>query len=513
MKPKNFHLHFLIVAALASEILYLFLATLDLTKNVLLFLLLYGLVFLIYWIVAVNFFDLKFTEQKRKKTKSRTRLRWLQDFVVKQETLSSKEILTVGLIFAIIFRLTLLVGTPSLSEDIYRYMWDGKVAAAGINPYEYPPEADELEPLRDEHIYPEINHKEISTIYQPVHQILFETVHRIYSGLPGFKAAFVLFDLLTMLLLFFLLRRFAIVPDRLLLYAWNPLVLLEFSGSGHADIVGISLMLFAFLLLLKKRWIASTIALVLSALTKFISAMFLPLIMTIKRENKLIITLIFLIVGGIFYLPYAGAGRQIFEGLLTYAEKWRFNGLVFWLILTAVQAVLPRSLIIELMIRPQGMTVDAATVASRGTDLALLISKFIVVAIFAGIVIYHLFKFNRHMQQKGEKWYAHLGLIFLGAFILLSPTVHPWYICWVLPFAVLTGNRAWILLSGLVALSYWVLRDYTALGIWRESPWLMFLEYVPFFILLFYDCCAENVRGRTSRLFMSLRSKFRLSSP
>jgi len=521
LSTKNVNLQLLIGAALASEVFYLFLAAVDLAKNIPLFFVLYGTVFLIYWWAAAAFFDFKLKKKPKTKTRNpdvapqRTPLHWLQNFIAKQksrEALSSKEILMVGIIFSVIFRLTLLAGTPSLSEDIYRYIWDGKVAASGINPYEYPPQAEQLRSLRDDRIYPKINHKEISTIYQPVHQLLFETVYRIYPSVTAFKAAFVVFDLLTMFLLFLLMTRFAIPSVRLLLYAWNPLVLLEISGSGHADIVGICLMVLTFWLLLKGRWITSTVALAFSALTKFISGIFLPLIMAVKKDMKLNLFLLFLIVGGLLYLPYAEAGTQIFEGLVTYTEKWRFNGLFFWLILAGIEAVLPRSLVVNLMIRPQGMTADAATIATRGTDLALIISKFIALAIFAAIMLYFILRLNQDFKQKGDKWHIHIGVIFLGAFILLSPTVHPWYVCWILPFAVMTRNRAWILFSGLVALSYWILRDYAALGVWRESYWVMTLEYLPFLSLLVYDRCAEKLKKRTAYLLTSFKSKFRLSS-
>lgn len=519
LTTKNINLQLLIGAALASEVLYLLLAAVDLAGNIPLFLLLYGAVFVVYWWAAVTFFDFKSKNQTetqkaepRRQRNSRTPLRWLHTFIAKQksrERLRPKEILTVGLVFAAIFRLTLLAGTPSLSDDIYRYVWDGKAAAAGINPYEHPPAAEELRSLRDHPIYPNINHKEISTIYQPVHQLVFETLYRIHPSLFAFKAAFVLVDLLTMLFLFLIMKRLAIPSVRLLLYAWNPLVLLEISGSGHADIIGICLLVLACLLLLQRRWITATISLAFSALTKFIAVVFLPLLMRAKKEARLIPFLLFLIIGGLLYLPYADAGTQIFEGLLTYTEKWRFNGLAFWLILAGVEALLPRSLIVNLMIRPQGMTADAATIATRGTDLALYISKFIVMAAFTAIILYYILKLNKDLKQKGESWYMHLGMIFLGAFILLSPTVHPWYVCWILPFAVVTRNRAWILFSGLVALSYWILRDYAVLGVWQESPSVMILEYLPFLMLLVYDSLAENLKQGAA----FFKSKFRLSSP
>ena len=73
---------------------------------------------------------------------------------------------------AILFRATLLMAQPSLSDDIYRYLWDGRVQAHAINPYLYSPDAEELKSFRDAN-WEKINHKEIQTIYPPFAQVFF----------------------------------------------------------------------------------------------------------------------------------------------------------------------------------------------------------------------------------------------------------------------------------------------------------------------------------------------------
>ena len=76
-------------------------------------------------------------------------------------------------VFGLLFRATLLPASPTLSDDIYRYVWDGRVQAAGINPYRYAPASEALAHLRDGTIYPGVNHREIPTIYPPAAQALF----------------------------------------------------------------------------------------------------------------------------------------------------------------------------------------------------------------------------------------------------------------------------------------------------------------------------------------------------
>lgn len=483
--------------ALSSELLYFILSTVtDLAASIPLFLLCFGSLFSIYWFAAMVFFDFGKPAQSKLKTANtgqtdQTQWRhWLHKFIEKQknqEKLTTKEVMIIGVVFSVIFRLTLLFSTPSLSQDIYRYVWDGKVASEGINPYQHPPDAQELNSLRDDEIHPKVNHKEIPTIYPPAAQIVFWAIHEISPATHSFKLAFLVFDLLTMAIIFFILKSFSINPNRLLLYAWNPLVIIEFSGSGHMDIVGIFFLILALWLLIKNRWHGSTFMLALSFLTKFVAIIFLPIVMFFKKENKLIILLLFLILTGLFYLPYADAGQKLFAGLLTYTEKWQYNSPVFSPILAGVKELLPESLVTDLMITPYGLSEDAETLATRKADLALHISKIIIAVTFSAIFIYFFVRLKRDIKRAGDVWIFRLGLTLLGAFILLNPTVHPWYICWVLPLAVIVGNRAWILLSGLVALSYWTLIDYTSLGIWQQSPWVLWIEYLPFFILLIYD--------------------------
>ncbi|HNC73376.1 MAG TPA: hypothetical protein PK362_00620, partial [Elusimicrobiota bacterium] len=81
---------------------------------------------------------------------------------------------SLGLILAagVLFRLTAFLSPPSLSDDIYRYLWDGRVQAAGHNPYRFAPDAPELASLRNaEHTG--INHKSVPTIYPPLAQAVF----------------------------------------------------------------------------------------------------------------------------------------------------------------------------------------------------------------------------------------------------------------------------------------------------------------------------------------------------
>ncbi|HSE56087.1 MAG TPA: hypothetical protein VLB03_10155, partial [Nocardioidaceae bacterium] len=144
----------------------------------------------------------------------------------------------VGVVLAvgIACRLILLPTAPSLSTDAYRYVWDARVASAGVDPYAYPPAAPELAGLRDAEIYPRLNHKTWRTVYPPVAETVFRVVYRIAPGsVLAMKVALGLAELAALAGLALWLRTLGLPLGRLTIYAWNPLVLVEIWGSGHLD--------------------------------------------------------------------------------------------------------------------------------------------------------------------------------------------------------------------------------------------------------------------------------------
>ncbi|MFQ5606135.1 MAG: glycosyltransferase 87 family protein, partial [bacterium] len=407
MAQRNLNIKILIGLALVSEMCYLMIAAIpNLRLQIPLYLLCYGLVFIFYWIAAVLFCDFKRTARSGEEG-----TRWIKKIRRKlaEDKISSKELITVGLVFGVIFRLTLLFSAPSLSDDIYRYIWDGKVASQGINPYHYAPNAHELEPLRDTSIYPRINHKEISTIYPPVNQLVFWGLYKFDPSVLGFKAAFLGFDILTIVVLLLILKQLKINLNQALIYVWNPLIIVEIAGSGHADIIGILLLTLALWFLITNRPLRSNFTLVLSFLTKFISILFLPFFAMRKRENKFAFILLFIVFVTLLYLPYADAGKHLFSGLFVYADKWQANSSIFSLIKSSAKSLIPERWIIKLMIEPAGMSPDPETIASRGTDLALLVSKSIVTLIFTAIFLHFLIRFKKDLKKEGDFWIFKLG--------------------------------------------------------------------------------------------------------
>src|SRR6266851_904710 len=141
-------------------------------------------------------------------------------------------VLTVG----VIARLVLLPVVPTLSTDVYRYVWDARVAHAGISPYAYPPSAREIEPLRDLAVFPHLNHPTWRTIYPPAAQTFFRLVYHVRpDSVSAMKLAVGLAELIGLATVAGLLRAGGRPLSNAAIYAWNPLVLIEVWGMGHLD--------------------------------------------------------------------------------------------------------------------------------------------------------------------------------------------------------------------------------------------------------------------------------------
>src|SRR5262249_40601827 len=135
-----------------------------------------------------------------------------------------------------------------LSTDVARYVWDGRVQAAGTNPYRYVPADTQLAPLRDQAIYPHINRVDYAvTIYPPVAEMIFLLASRVSESFTMMRLTMIGFEAVTVLALLALLDHDGRPAARVLIYAWHPLTIWEFAGTGHVDAAAIALMTLAML--------------------------------------------------------------------------------------------------------------------------------------------------------------------------------------------------------------------------------------------------------------------------
>jgi len=251
--------------------------------------------------------------------------------VVLRERLPRSALWTI-LGVAVLMRAALLPAPPFLSSDIYRYVWDGQVQAAGINPYRYIPADPALEALRDPAVYPLINRKDYArTIYPPAAQMVFAAVGHISRSVTGMKLAMLGFEALGVLAMLAILRGAGLPPARILIYAWNPLALWSFACDGHVDAVAVGLLGLALLARTRRRYGLAGALLGAATLVKVLPVAVAPAFVRGGRLRQPM--LVGAAVIGILYLPYLAAGADVLGFAGSYgAEEGYDVGTGYWLL-------------------------------------------------------------------------------------------------------------------------------------------------------------------------------------
>lgn len=238
----------------------------------------------------------------------------------------------VVLLLAAAMRLPLVVAPPFLSTDVFRYVWDGRVQAAGINPYRFLPADPALQSLRDQDVYPHIARAEYArTIYPPFAQVVFAAVAQIWSSVTAVKLAMVGFECLAVGCLLRLLAIAGQPRERVLIYAWNPLPVWAFAGNGHVDAVAIGLVSAALLLRARRRDGWAGVALGAAVLTKFLPVVVAPALW--RRGGGWRLAAAAALTVAALYAVYGGVGWRVFGYLGGYgSEEGMDTGSGIWLL-------------------------------------------------------------------------------------------------------------------------------------------------------------------------------------
>ncbi len=356
---------------------------------------------------------------------------------------------------AVVFRLLGLLAPPSLSDDLYRYLWDGRLLLEGIPPYRFAPLDPALAPYRDA-LWGSINNPHLPTIYPPLLLLVFAAVAWISPTVGFWKVVATGFDLGAGLFLALALRRLGRSPAWAGVYLWHPLVVLEISGNGHADAVGWFLVSIAFWAWAGRPGLGTGVALTLAGLVKFLPWVVLPRLIPALRVRWLLLP----ILAGLIYLPFLlGEGGGV-GSLGVFARKWQSNDFLF-----------------GFLIREE-----------PPSDAALVTARRVAGGVFA--LVWLTVLLARRPLVSTYAW-------MLAALLLLSPVVHPWYVLWLLPAVVLGRCPAWWLWSLTVVLAYHPLPEFREQGIWVESMFLKGLEYLPVLVLIPWQLWLELKRSQS----------------
>ncbi len=346
----------------------------------------------------------------------------------------------------LVLRVTLLGSFPVFSDDVFRYLWEGKMQLLGINPYRVAPSDPATLPFRDAY-FDLINHKTISTIYPPLSELFFRVCMGIYYNLYFLKAVLILLDMGVLFFLRAMLAARGIGCHLLLIWAWHPLVIVEIAGSGHQDIIGIFFLVGCLYFMQEKHRVKSALMLIGSFLSKLFPLALFPFML--RKQNKWPYLLVpFLAV--LFYLPFFSLDTHVFTGLFkglsVYTRTWEANASVFY--------------VLRLLLG------DHRT------------AKVSISLIFLAIYIH---------TYRSVSDFETACFVILGSLLLLMPTLHPWYLLWMIPFLVFRLNKAWLYLTMASTAYYHVLIDYFGKSLWQEAVWIKCFIYIPFFVFLIFS--------------------------
>jgi cellulose synthase/poly-beta-1,6-N-acetylglucosamine synthase-like glycosyltransferase len=342
------------------------------------------------------------------------------------------------------------------SGDMNRYLWEGRMLNHAVNPYAEAPDAPALQHLRDD-VWKGINHPDMTACYPPGSLGLFSQLVKVSYRPSLFKSIFVGFDLATLIVVFFLLRKKKKDARMAVLYGLNPVVLVSFAGQAHLDSLMIFFMSAAVLAWYTRRWILMFVLLALSVQSKQIAFLLLPFI--IKRENLRYLW-VFALCVLVPFIPFMDHSiMDPFRSLITFSISMAHNGSIHGLLRLLTGSV------------------------STATIICMLL--------FA-VLYYSAFR------QKSRDPLL-MGLYILGAFLLLSPTVHFWYLCWLIPFLCFFPRWSWIVLCltiGLYFVADWMLLNY---GVWRQPIGMQVVQWLPMYAVLLYEI-RKTLKHRSIKL-------------
>ncbi|HUO87120.1 MAG TPA: hypothetical protein VM617_06995 [Thermoanaerobaculia bacterium] len=369
-------------------------------------------------------------------------------------TLGRRHLLLAILAVGLVVRLPLLALPPTLSDDLLRYLWDGRVLAAGADPWSLAPEAAELSFLRDD-LWQRLPHRQVPTVYPPLALVGFSLAAALPAPILAWKGLLTLADLAACAALVALARRRGLPAARAAWYAWSPLVALEIAGLGHVDGLGVAAAVVAVLALSppavdgsgsagRRGAVLAALAAAAGILLKLAPAAALGLWARTARRPLLFVTLA-LALAAAGLVPVVLAVGGVPAGLATYGIAWEFAGPVYeplWRLVERSSLDHAAVALLDLAERSSGwrLSLDALYPFAYPQLLAKLL-----LAVGALAVVLRSFT-DRDPIAGGRRLF--------GGLLICSATVYPWYLLWVMPWAALSRHTPWLLAAALAPLLY-----------------------------------------------------------
>jgi hypothetical protein len=358
---------------------------------------------------------------------------------------------------AIVSRFVLLFSFPNLSDDIFRFIWDGKLWHSGINPFDALPSDYAKNGFPDglnTELYDQLNSKNYFTIYPPVAQSTFYIAtftDSFWWNVVIMKSFLFLAELGTIILLY------QLIPNKkILLYALNPLIIIEIMGNLHFEGVMIFFLLFSFYLLIKEKNNLSAIAFALSIASKLLPLMFLPFLIHQLGWRKS--TQYFVIVGSVtlaLFYPLLGSFfiENFGNSLNLYFQKFEFNASLYY------------------ALRWIGFKIS-------GFNLIQILGPILAAIVGTTILAKAIKNKNIDLNDLPKQW-----LFAITLYLFCTTTVHPWYTALPIVLCLFTNFRYPILWSAVIFLTY---INYSYVE-YFENLWVVGMEYILVFGYLAWE--------------------------
>ncbi|MCC8361146.1 glycosyltransferase 87 family protein [Salinimicrobium sediminilitoris] len=368
---------------------------------------------------------------------------------------------------AVIFRLLFLFAVPNLSKDFYRFIWDGRLLLEGINPYLMTPAeyfaAGNLPFLGAQELYDGMGSLSAGnpTNYPPLNQLFFALA--AFLGGKSILASVVwlrVFIIAADIGIFYfgrkLLKNLNLPKSNIFFYLLNPLIIIELTGNLHFEGVILFFLLAGLYLLQRQKWLFSALLFSCSIAVKLIPLMFLPLLFKRLGWKKAI--LYYSITGALlllFFLPFlSGAfSENFFSSINLWFQKFEFNASFYYLI------------------RWIGYQVEGYNIiAYAGPAIAIVVF----------VLILALSTLKQNLRINGLILSMMFGSV---VYLMLSTTVHPWYLATPLLLSIFTRYKFVQVWSLMVVLSYFAYSQHD----YKENLWFIALEYVVVFGVVSYE--------------------------
>jgi hypothetical protein len=381
---------------------------------------------------------------------------------------------------AFFLRLIFLFALPALSNDFYRFIWDGRMLVLGINPYLVLPKDfvgtvdmarvgnDAMELLEGQGSMSPGNY----TCYPPVNQFVFLLPAILFpENIPGsvvvMRVLLILSDMGTVFYARKILKRLDLPQSNILLYALNPFIIIEMTGNLHFEGLTVFFLVFSIYLLLKEKQKLSAVMLALSASVKLIPLLFLPFFMKkLGQWNSVKYYLMVGVVSVLLFLPFFSMDlvENFMSSIDLYFRKFEFNASFYYLF------------------REIGFHLKGWNIIQKLGPILGLTSLIVI------LLLTFIPKNERPRQMMVSM------LMAISVYYFLSTTVHPWYIALPLIISVFTHYRFVVLWSLLVMVSYYAYGN----SDFKESMWLVGGEYVLLYGFLGFELVKYNRTMRHS---------------